>query len=618
MDIFELFNKHWKSIILILIALAFYIFLFLIMLSGHIRDKMAKSWNKHKCNPLLMPFAGFFKKKDDPRGFWQFTFDNFEKCILTFFKTALHLLLKPILDLFKIIGKILSQLAGVINRFRFQLNISRVLFTKIVGDIAAKITNSVAAVKFYQAKMLNLINQQKATLETMVLFAEGFYDTMESIIHGPWVAFIIWVPVSFALIVIEWFLCGFSDAGDEPESSACPYVPCGKVFWYINMAFLFPPAYLYLLYMSLYTGNLQCSVGDVTGLTAEPTCLTPPFEIPLGPLMPWYFLFPMCVVCFHPETPIQLDATTTQPIQSLRIGDRIQEGGRVLSIYRYSTKLRSCSMFNYRGIIVSGSHMVFQDGVPVRIADAKGARRIPYDEDWICCINTETKRLWSGGQRFTDFFESTCPITNWINQRLIEMKLNETWDTDLESIEALAQGKNLDTLWTWGVKRFRALPLLDQTHVYEWGVLPSTRIVMEDGSHKSIGSIVAGDRVKGGGLVVGLVQHCISQAKCVELTHPDTTSPLQVVGTQLVYSNQRKQWRRAFQHEDARPLEMSSLPDTSVYYSILCDQNILYTNTGYLLRDYTEISSEDVLFDVIHAMNLRSVQKEEGSNAPRS
>ena len=51
-----------------------------------------------------------------------------------------------------------------------------------------------------------------------------------------------------------------------------------------------------------------------------------------------------------------------------------------------------CPMYEYNGTIVS-SHIVYENGKPIRIEDSDKSIEINYNMDYIYCLNTENHKI---------------------------------------------------------------------------------------------------------------------------------------------------------------------------------------------------------------------------------
>jgi hypothetical protein len=108
------------------------------------------------------------------------------------------------------------------------------------------------------------------------------------------------------------------------------------------------------------------------------------------------------IFCFAPDEMVEMKDGTQVPIADLHLGDHTA-GGVVDSIRLSRTE--KGTLYNYRGVVVTGYHAVKQYGKWVRVKDADGA--IPLNGDGIVCsIATDLHRVYIHGIEFADEVET--------------------------------------------------------------------------------------------------------------------------------------------------------------------------------------------------------------------
>ncbi len=73
-------------------------------------------------------------------------------------------------------------------------------------------------------------------------------------------------------------------------------------------------------------------------------------------------------LCFHPDTPIKMKDGFHKFIRDIQIGDIVFKGGKV---YTISSHYNGSPMYDYKGVLVTGSHAVYEDGKWVRVKDSR-------------------------------------------------------------------------------------------------------------------------------------------------------------------------------------------------------------------------------------------------------
>ena len=120
--------------------------------------------------------------------------------------------------------------------------------------------------------------------------------------------------------------------------------------------------------------------------------------------------------CFAPNVLVKMKNGTTKPIKDIVIGD-ITKGGIVASTYVF--QLLDEDVYNYKGIIVTGSHAVLEppkqnsnSGKWTRVKDSIHGKKIESNIDRVYCFVCNDNLIYVDDEngyevRFTDFDEIT-------------------------------------------------------------------------------------------------------------------------------------------------------------------------------------------------------------------
>ena len=135
--------------------------------------------------------------------------------------------------------------------------------------------------------------------------------------------------------------------------------------------------------------------------------------------------------CFLPDTPITMANGSTKPVKDVDIGDEVAKGGKVFAAGRFLIN----NLYDYKGIKVSGSHMVNEDGKWTRIEDSKHGKPLGNDEHIVYVFGAENRRILINNILFTDYFEvreqdelftkGNKYFKEWKEHKKIFMKLEE-------------------------------------------------------------------------------------------------------------------------------------------------------------------------------------------------
>ena len=105
--------------------------------------------------------------------------------------------------------------------------------------------------------------------------------------------------------------------------------------------------------------------------------------------------------CFLPNTKVTMSDGTTKNIIDINLNNNIKIGGRVFA----HAKFLITNLYNYKGVKVSGSHMVNEDNKWLRVEESKLAKSLGNKEHTVYTLGTDNRRILINSILFTDYFE---------------------------------------------------------------------------------------------------------------------------------------------------------------------------------------------------------------------
>jgi len=105
--------------------------------------------------------------------------------------------------------------------------------------------------------------------------------------------------------------------------------------------------------------------------------------------------------CFLKGTLITMLDGTRKPVEQVDLGDKVAVGGKVFAVGRFL----NTELYDYKGIKVSGSHMVNEDGTWMRVRDTKHGKSLGDDQNTVYVFGSENRRILINDILFTDYFE---------------------------------------------------------------------------------------------------------------------------------------------------------------------------------------------------------------------
>ena len=107
--------------------------------------------------------------------------------------------------------------------------------------------------------------------------------------------------------------------------------------------------------------------------------------------------------CFMPGTMITMADGTFKAVELVDIGDEVSVGGKVFATAKFLIE----NLYEYKGVQVSGTHMVKEDGKWTRVENSKHGVSLGNDEAIVYVFGSENRRIIIDGIEFTDYFELT-------------------------------------------------------------------------------------------------------------------------------------------------------------------------------------------------------------------
>lgn len=420
------------------VAMVFIITLFVFLgcsyFSLMLKSETIKSnWAKERCNPTVLPFAGAINAPNGESKF-NYTKDNFTYCVQEQVSQFSRVLLHPIETLAKTLANLYSSIGGSINKMREMIARLRKNISVIAQTIYKKLMNVTEPLIHITVTVLDMMRKAQGVLTAGINTMIASYMTLQSLL-GSMVELIIKILLIMLGVIIALWATPIT-WGAAASTSA------------VFTAIAIPLAIIAAILAKVM--NVQTS------------------KIPK-------------LKCFDGDTLFPLANGTQKPIRELELGDVLLHSGQVVSKMRLSTT--GVQMYCFRGIQISGTHMVHYKDKWIRVALHPEAVLVArYDNPYIYCINTSTKRIYLEGELFTDW--------------------DEVYDSTLQrTLQRPVGYKNHENLSTLKIEKE------ENIHKYlDAGFSKDARIQMEDGTNKAIENVQVGDILYGGDEVYGVVE----------------------------------------------------------------------------------------------------------------
>ena len=367
-DKLSYFDVYGGSVVFCIVLIVIIVFFFF-----HSKIRMAivpirNNWAKHRCNPLVMPFAAYIvEPKDVP---WlKFTGNNFTFCanniltnIVSYFMLPIQFILVPLLFMWKIILQVLQAIRKIFYYIREQMK-------KITANIMNRVFGVMIQIQKMAISLRDMFAKIRGAMVAAIYTLLGTYYAIKSALGAIMELCIIILIALAAMIIIFWTM---------------PWT------WGVAAALttIFVMLSIPVIYIIVFMDQI---------LRTQPSN-----SMPGKPGKPGG--------CFDGDTIIRVKDEKgrkwNKPIKDIVIGDTIHKGGIVTGFMKVS--LDNASIGTIDGIIVTACHYVFHDNKWIRSGDHPDYYPLPeYNARYVYCLNTSTKTINIQGTIFADWDDMT-------------------------------------------------------------------------------------------------------------------------------------------------------------------------------------------------------------------
>ena len=340
--------------ITVIVCLVFFIAISYFYTMSRVKP-IKQNWVKERCNPTVLPFAGFINK-DPTTSTLEFTSQNFTSCINNILINIAQETLKPIHYAMSSIGSVTNEAVKDVNMVRKKIEDSLKQIASIDSEIMGRILNFLMPVHKMLVKMMSISRKVQGTLVT------GFYN------------------VIIGYLGIHSFVGAFTDILIAfLVTLAALILPL--LFFFFTIPLAIPPLLIFTV-IAAYTTVVIVGLSDVLHMTQS--------SVPPKPR------------CFDGNTIIYDASHNPIKIKDVAVGTKLIDGSHVTSTFVLSSA--EIERYDFCGIIVSGNHYVLESDGWTTVSELEGATKIEdYREEYIYCINTTNKLLCIKGIIFSDW-----------------------------------------------------------------------------------------------------------------------------------------------------------------------------------------------------------------------
>ena len=314
-------------------------------------------WVNQRCNPKVMPFAGFINKPDN-KSINEFTAENFSYCTQDILTNLTGEVVQPFQFLTNYLLSIFQGFLESINKIREVMAGIRENMREIAENILHRILNVMIPLQRIFSALMDSLNKTQGVLTASLYTSLGSYYTLKSLL-GAIVELIVKM-----LIVLVGIIVGL---------------------WVIPVTWP-AAATMSAVFLSISI-PLAIIVGVMTEVLNIHSSAIPKLK------------------CFDEKTPIIINNSPVN-ISQVKIGNKINSTNKILGKIKLMRENEDIYLLGET--IVSGSHKVFENNQWIKIKNSKESKLLEeYNKKYIHCLITENKTIEIGDKIYLDWDEKT-------------------------------------------------------------------------------------------------------------------------------------------------------------------------------------------------------------------
>ena len=310
------------------------------------RVNVFENWDEKRCDPYVVPLAGFFKPFEDPRTPSQFARDNWTFCEKQYVQSALNMAAEAPKRVAAVAEGSVGVVGGIVD------TVADVFFNlwKVCYSMYSSFMDRMKGVaRLFQNFMINLysiVDRMNAAVQSMIF---GLIALILTIINSIQVTLIVTIIVIGIVLILQ-----------------------------ILLFFLLMPISSLILTVTAVVATVV-----VTVVTAIAAAMVSELFDPGA--------------CFVTGTPVMMQGGETLPIEKVQVGDILSDGGRVTAFHEFWS---DDPVYDIHGVGVTGDHLIFDCGSLKPVSEHRNAVRRPVSV-WeklqggqrLWCLTTTTRRI---------------------------------------------------------------------------------------------------------------------------------------------------------------------------------------------------------------------------------
>ena len=574
------YNDYYGESLIITILMFIIVIYAVVRNFINVKSQSIKSkWDKNKCNPLYMPFAGKIMKPSDKTES-EYTSQNISECMQEITKQVAGNAMQPVNMVTNMVAETFNGFFDVLNGFRGMFDYIRSAIGKIISTIMLKIMLIVLPLQRIIMSLNDMFQKVGGMVITGMFFLVGAYLTFVAGMDGLIVyvialiiALLLPVPYLFALP----FWVGFVPALIITVLVTFLSVLLAQATIFANTAESNGPKEN-MTNMKEY--NDENNKGKMSKLDLMRKYVKDQID-----LMRKYVkdqiaertkkkkpLIENFEACFHEDTLLNVWGNQKVKIKDILIGDRLSDGSKVTGLFKLTGNNQE--FYNLNGIIVTGNHKLLYNDAWIPVSEHPSSIELPnFHAEYIYCINTSSKKIVLNGILFSDWDELD-------EYDLLELRIKMM--------------KNTKT------------PLTQYSvHQYlDGGFEANTMIELEDGRSVNISDVCVNDILRFGEKVIGVVKIDATELETIkEFTINENTF---IGGHNLLYFEESHALKKTIRLIELKAKELSVEERPNLLYHLITDKSTFFIN-GIQFYDYN--GNIEWMLDKDNKMLLQKILK---------
>ena len=367
-DDLNYYDVYGGSVIIFVVLIMIMLLVFAYTTTMKNLQPIKDNWAVERCNPKVMPFAGFINKPDGASTI-QYTQDNFTYCMQNILTSITGDALEPLTYITSNLTSVYGEIANTLNSMRTIISNVRTNMAKIAEEIFGRLLNIMTPIQVILISFNDFMQKVMGVMTAGIYTSLGTYYTLKSLLGAILEFIVLILIVLFGVIVALWFF---------------PFTWIPAALFTTIFASISIPLIIILVFMNqVLHVNISSPIPSIPG--------------------PGH--------CFHGKTLMTMNNGFEKAIQDLEVGDILANNNTITA--KLKLDATNEKMFQLENVVVSGSHRVKHDGKWILVKDHPLATPlvvplvVPLSStgSYIYCLNTSLKTIRVGNNEFADWDE---------------------------------------------------------------------------------------------------------------------------------------------------------------------------------------------------------------------